>query len=157
MSNNPPETSRHAIPLTRLGYALTIFLQIMKSYESSTATLRAILAHPSLQREKIDETMEAMASANEDAKEIDDAIRIGADIAQGSATIDDAELEDEWKALVQEAEKESAAKAEEEKARKEEEEARVTEATLAAEALRVPSEDPTESTKEDRVPVEGQA
>ncbi|EPS98528.1 hypothetical protein FOMPIDRAFT_1051374 [Fomitopsis schrenkii] len=130
---------------------------IMKSYESSTATLRAILAHPSLQREKIDETMEAMASANEDAKEIDDAIRIGADIAQGSATIDDAELEDEWKALVQEAEKESAAKAEEEKARKEEEEARVTEATLAAEALRVPSEDPTESTKEDRVPVEGQA
>lgn len=134
-----------------------MFPQIMKSYESSTTTLRAILAHPSLQREKIDETMEAMASANEDAKEIDDAIRLGTDIAQGNATVDEAELEDEWKALVQEAEKESAAKAEEEKVQKEAEEAQVKEVTLTAEALRVPSSLPTEPTQGDRVPVKGQA
>ncbi|KAI0726646.1 Snf7-domain-containing protein [Fomitopsis betulina] len=132
-------------------------VEIMKSYESSTTTLRAILAHPSLQREKIDETMEAMASANEDAKEIDDAIRLGTDIAQGDAAVDDAELEDEWKALVQEAEKESAAKAEEEKVKKEAEEAQVKEVTLTAEALRVPSSVPTEPTHGDRVAVKGQA
>ena len=129
----------------------------MKSYESSTATLRAILAHPSLQREKIDETMEAMASANEDAKEIDDAIRMGVDIAQGGAAIDDAELEDEWKALVQEEEKESAAKAEAEKAKKEEEEARAKEERLAAEALRVPSDVPTVPTEAERTPIEEHA
>ena len=66
--------------------------QIMKSYESSTATLRAILAHPSLQREKIDETMDAMASANADAKDIDEAIRMGTEMAQADAGIDDAGL-----------------------------------------------------------------
>ncbi|KAH9935034.1 uncharacterized protein B0H18DRAFT_1082745 [Fomitopsis serialis] len=86
-------------------------VEIMKSYESSTATLRAILAHPSLQREKVDETMDAMASANADAKEIDDAIHMGTDMAQ-------ADLEDEWKALVQEQEREGAEKAEAEQARR---------------------------------------
>ena len=78
----------------------------MKSYESSTATLRAILAHPSLQREKVDETMDAMASAQADAKEIDDAIRMGADMAQSEAGVDDAELEAELAALVREAKEE---------------------------------------------------
>ena len=128
----------------------------MKSYESSTVTLRAILAHPSLQREKIDETMEAMASANEDAKEIDDIIRTGADIAQGASALDDTELEDEWKALVQEAERESMAKAKEEQAKKEEEEVRAKEDRLAAESLRVPSDLPTDSPTE-HVPVEEHA
>ena len=64
----------------------------MKSYESSTATLRAILSHPSLQRERIDETMDAMASANADAKDIDDAIRIGAAVAQADAGVDETKL-----------------------------------------------------------------
>ncbi|KAJ3552379.1 hypothetical protein NM688_g4178 [Phlebia brevispora] len=81
-------------------------VQIMKSYESSTATLRSILAHPLLQREKIDETMDAMASANADAQEIDDTIRIGAEITQGEAGIDEAELEEELNKLVQEEEAE---------------------------------------------------
>lgn len=80
----------------------------MKSYESSTATLRAILAHPLLQREKIDETMDAMASANADAKEIDDTIRIGTEIAQGEAGVDDIELEEELNKMIQEAADEKA-------------------------------------------------
>lgn len=84
------------------------FSQIMKSYESSAATLRAILAHPSLQREKVDETLEAMASANADARDIDDAIRQGTEIAQADAGIDDSELEDELAALIKEAEQEKA-------------------------------------------------
>lgn len=78
----------------------------MKSYASSTTTLRTLLSHPSLQRDKIDETMDAMASANSDAKEVDDAIRIGGDIALGLNTpgegIDESELEAELKMLVEE-------------------------------------------------------
>ncbi|KAI0345138.1 hypothetical protein BDW22DRAFT_1001391 [Trametopsis cervina] len=84
-------------------------IEIMKSYESSTATLRAILSHPSLQREKIDETMDAMASANADAKDIDEAIRDGIDIAQTDVGVDDSELEAELAALVKESEDEKAA------------------------------------------------
>ncbi|KAJ7087847.1 Snf7-domain-containing protein [Mycena epipterygia] len=78
-------------------------VEIMKSYESSTATLRTILAHPSLQRESIEKTMDAMAEANADAKEVDDAIRIGGDVALG-IEFDEAELEEELKTLAQEAE-----------------------------------------------------
>ncbi|CAA7271563.1 unnamed protein product [Cyclocybe aegerita] len=94
-------------------------VDIMKSYESSAATLRAILAHPSLQRESIDKTMEALAEANADAKEIDDAVHISADVALGlEESIDDAELEEEWKALVREAEADERAKATEDTERK---------------------------------------
>ena len=78
----------------------------MESYESSTMTLRMILDHPSLQRDKIDETMEAMANASADAKEVDDAIRLGGDMAVAEAGIDESELEDELQALVKESEKE---------------------------------------------------
>ncbi|KAI0082613.1 hypothetical protein K474DRAFT_1585221 [Panus rudis PR-1116 ss-1] len=80
-------------------------VEIMRSYESSTATLRAILAHPSLQREQIDETMEAMYNANADARDIDEAIQMGTEIAQGDIGIDNADLEDELQALVKEAER----------------------------------------------------
>lgn len=103
----------------------------MKSYESSTATLRAILSHDLLQREKIDETMDAMASANADAKDIDEAIRTGVSMAQVEAGIDDAELEAELAALAQEVEdeKKAAAAAEDE---------RETRAKLAAVELNAP-------------------
>ncbi|KAI0636980.1 Snf7-domain-containing protein [Trametes polyzona] len=81
-------------------------IEIMKSYESSTATLREILSHPLLQREKIDETMDAMASANADAREVDDAIQMGAEMAQADAGVDESELEAELDALVRDVEKE---------------------------------------------------
>lgn len=81
----------------------------MKTYEKSTATLQAILSHPSLQREKIDETMDALAVANANAREVDEAIKIGGDIAAGeTSVIDDAELEDELNELVKEVEREKA-------------------------------------------------
>ncbi|PPQ63058.1 hypothetical protein CVT24_005913 [Panaeolus cyanescens] len=87
-------------------------VEIMKSYETSTVTLRAILAHPSLQRENIDKTMDALSEANADAKEIDDAVRMGADVAMGTEyLIDEAELEAELNALVQEAEAEKSQQA----------------------------------------------
>ncbi|KAG2158232.1 Snf7-domain-containing protein [Suillus bovinus] len=87
-------------------------VEIMKMYESSTATLKAILSHPSLQRDKIEETMDALAASTADAREIDNAIRMGEDMAAVDAGIDDTELEAELNALVEEAEKEVAAAAE---------------------------------------------
>ena len=88
---------------------MLIIPQIMKTYEKSTATLQAILSHPSLRREKIDETMDALAAANANAREVDEAIKIGGDIAAAEAgVVDDTDLEDELNELVKEAEREEA-------------------------------------------------
>ncbi|KAF9642406.1 hypothetical protein BDM02DRAFT_3264476 [Thelephora ganbajun] len=64
----------------------------MKLYETSTVTLRTMLSHPSLQRDKIDETMEALDSVTEDTKNI--------------KIIDDDEIEGEFRALVKNVEEE---------------------------------------------------
>ena len=76
----------------------------MKSYESSTATLREILAHPLLQRDKIDETMDALADANADALDINDTIQRGVEVAQVGTGIDEFDLEAELQVLVEEVE-----------------------------------------------------
>lgn len=78
----------------------------MKQYESSTATLRTLLAHPSLQRAHIDETMDAMAEATAAHREVDDAIRLGGALAATDAGIDEQELEAELAALVQDVKRE---------------------------------------------------
>ncbi|RPD66129.1 hypothetical protein L226DRAFT_454410 [Lentinus tigrinus ALCF2SS1-7] len=83
-------------------------VEIMKAYESSTATLREVLAHPLLQREKIDETMDAMAAANADAREVQDAIQLGAELAQADTGVDDADIEAELEALAKEVEDDKA-------------------------------------------------
>jgi charged multivesicular body protein 7 len=80
-----------------------VHFQILKAYESSTTTLRTILAHSSLEHENINKTMDALAEANQDAKEVDDAIRIGGDMAVG-VEIDDEEIEEELKALARDVE-----------------------------------------------------
>lgn len=77
----------------------------MKSYDTSAITLRTILAHPSLQRDSIDKTMDALAEANLDAREVDDAVRMSGDVALGmDGIVDDDELEAELKVMVEEAE-----------------------------------------------------
>ena len=75
----------------------------MKSYESSTAILRTILSHPSLRRDTIDETMEAMSQASEDAQDVQE---VGGDVAMGVGDVDEAELERELGLLVGEIEQE---------------------------------------------------
>jgi charged multivesicular body protein 7 len=55
----------------------------VKTYESSSATLRALLAHPSLQRDAVERTFDALADANADARELDEAVRSGMDVALG--------------------------------------------------------------------------
>ncbi|KAG5647289.1 hypothetical protein DXG03_000826 [Asterophora parasitica] len=83
-------------------------IEMMKSYESSTTTLRAILAHPSLQKDSIDATLDALAEVNADAREVDEAVRVGGDVALGVSgdEISESELEDELAVLVREAEEE---------------------------------------------------
>ncbi|KAF7323139.1 hypothetical protein HMN09_00094200 [Mycena chlorophos] len=84
-------------------------VEILKSYETSTTTLRAILAHPSLQRDNIDKTMDALAEANADAQEINTAIEIGGNAALGidsNPAFDEDDLERELAQLAEEAKKE---------------------------------------------------
>ncbi|KAH8995358.1 hypothetical protein EDB92DRAFT_198022 [Lactarius akahatsu] len=86
-------------------------LQIVKAYESSTATLRTLLAHPSLQRDAVERTFDALADANADARELDDAVRSGMDLAVGTGASpeDEDEINAELAALVAEAEADAAA------------------------------------------------
>ncbi|PPQ89131.1 hypothetical protein CVT25_006503 [Psilocybe cyanescens] len=114
-------------------------VEIMKSYESSTATLRAILSHPSLERSSIDKTMDALADANADARDVDEAVRLGGDIAVGvEGAVDDGELEEELRAMILEAEKEK------EQGEKEIEENGI--AMRLEDAHRVPSDAPLRET-----------
>ncbi|KAI9508318.1 Snf7-domain-containing protein [Russula earlei] len=84
-------------------------IQIVKTYESSTAALRALLAHPSLQRDAVERTFDALADANADARELDEAVRSGMGVALGVGLSDDKEIEGELAALEAEAKAETRA------------------------------------------------
>ena len=85
----------------------------MKTYESSTATLRTLLSHPSLQRSHVDATLEVLAEVNAEQRELDETIRIGGDVAVGvGESVDEGEVADELEALVQEAKREEEEKEE---------------------------------------------
>lgn len=74
----------------------------MKAYETSTVTLKALLSHPLLQRDKIDETMEAMAEAAADQAEVDQAIRLGGAVVSTASgvAIDENELQEELQQII---------------------------------------------------------
>ncbi|GJE87008.1 Snf7-domain-containing protein [Phanerochaete sordida] len=116
---------------------------LLHAYAGSTATLRGILAHPALRLERLDATTDAMAAAQADARDIDERIRLGADLALADAGVDDAELESELSALVAEAEGEKAAKV------KAEEE----EMLRRMEALKTPSHTPPAEAQEEQAKV----
>ncbi|KAJ9098944.1 hypothetical protein QFC19_006168 [Naganishia cerealis] len=98
-------------------------VEIMKAYEASTGTLKSVLSHPSLQREHIDTTMDALAEAMADQQEIDDAIQSGGQVAVSAAGMeaDEGDLQRELEGLVKEREEEEVKKSEVE-AQKEERE-----------------------------------
>ncbi|KAL1742383.1 Snf7-domain-containing protein [Schizophyllum fasciatum] len=98
--------------------------EIMKSYNLSTATLRSILSHPSLQREEVEKTMNALAEANMDAREVNESVNVNVDTAVGADTIDDGLVEDELAALIRESEAESKAEKADERERELAEETR---------------------------------
>lgn len=95
--------------------------QIMRAYESSTAALKNVLSHPSLQRDHVDATMDALAETMADQQEIDDAIQSGGQLAvsAGGLEADEDELARELEGLVKEREEDDKAQ-EETKAREEE-------------------------------------
>lgn len=74
--------------------------------------------------------MDAMASASADAREVDEAIRLGGDMVAAEIGIDESELENELQALVAEAEKEK------EERERESEGQRIN--SLAEERMKVP-------------------
>ncbi|KAI0256988.1 Snf7-domain-containing protein [Lactifluus subvellereus] len=87
-------------------------IQIVRTYESSTTTLRALLAHPSLQRDAVERTFDALADANADARELDEAVRAGMDVALdvSASPGDENEISAELAALEAEALAEAKAK-----------------------------------------------
>ncbi|KIY43493.1 hypothetical protein FISHEDRAFT_8490, partial [Fistulina hepatica ATCC 64428] len=76
--------------------------EIVKAYSSSTATLRMVLSHPSLQREEIEKTMEAMAEANADACDVRETVELHTQTAVGMEAADDTDIERELAELVKE-------------------------------------------------------
>ena len=76
-----------------------------------------------------------MAAAQADASDIDAAIRMGADMTQAEAGIDDSELQDELNALIKEVEGEKAA------AQKKQDDGEAAK-QLSGEGLKVPSHIP---------------
>ncbi len=78
-------------------------MQVMAAYEASTATLRSVLAHPSLQLSHVDETVSSLSEAMADQAEIDYAIQSGgkeAVRAGGVINVDEGDLEKELDDLV---------------------------------------------------------
>ncbi|KAG8945654.1 hypothetical protein FRC04_000615 [Tulasnella sp. 424] len=98
-------------------------VEIMKAYDTSARTLRAVLQNPLLQQESIEATMERMSDVLADHKEIEDAIKLGNDLAASSAgapEADDEELKDELEMLIEEQRKEEEEEKEKERVRLEE-------------------------------------
>ncbi|CAD6900317.1 unnamed protein product [Tilletia controversa] len=81
-------------------------IEIMQAYNTSTSTLKALLSHPSLQLDKVEDTMAALSDALADQAEVDGVIRAGGEGVAGAAEIDEEELERELAALELESTKE---------------------------------------------------
>ncbi|KAF8487677.1 hypothetical protein JB92DRAFT_3101264 [Gautieria morchelliformis] len=99
-------------------------IEVRCAYETSTMTLKTLLAHPSLNRDKIDETMEALAEAAADHAEIDEAIKLGGEgiAAAAGVAIDEDDMQKELEQMIEEKEKEEAEEREREKERERERE-----------------------------------
>lgn len=99
----------------------------MAAYETSNTTLRALLANPLLDADRVEKTTTQLADTLADQKEIDDAIRIGGQVAIGAGGVeggDDDELAKELEELIQEEKNAAAAAAAEDEKKKAEEENR---------------------------------
>lgn len=70
----------------------------MSAYETSTNTLKTLLATPSLKIERVEETMENLQQVLADQKDIDDAIEVG---SKTTDAIDDLEIQAELATLVE--------------------------------------------------------
>lgn len=90
-------------------------VEVVKAYEASTASLKALLKSEHLQPERIASSMDAMQESMTDAEEIRQAIELGQEGVQsaaGNGEINSEDLERELAALQEEVEKEEAQAAE---------------------------------------------
>ncbi|WVR04870.1 hypothetical protein IAU60_001882 [Kwoniella sp. DSM 27419] len=118
-------------------------VEIMAAYETSTTTLRSVLADPSLSPERVAETTDALAEAMADQEEIDRAVRVGGELAMAGTTarmdVDEDALAAELEALVEQEKAEKAEQAEAEaKAKVKALEAERARAAQAAKAAKTP-------------------
>ncbi|KAE8227861.1 hypothetical protein CF326_g7227 [Tilletia indica] len=82
-------------------------IEIMQAYSTSTSTLKALLSHPSLNLDKVEDTMAALSDALADQAEVDGVIRAGGEgIGGGMEGVDEDELERELAALEMESKEE---------------------------------------------------
>ncbi|OXB35397.1 hypothetical protein LQV05_006205 [Cryptococcus neoformans] len=123
-------------------------IEIMAAYETSTSTLTHVLAHPSLSPERIAATTDALAEAMADQEEIDQAVRIGGEVAMGGrrVEIDEDELAKELEALVEE--EKQAEQAEQEKTEKKTSVEAEKKPDVATELPRAPVNAPTSEREE---------
>ncbi|KAL9935277.1 hypothetical protein V8E36_005625 [Tilletia maclaganii] len=81
-------------------------IEIMKAYDTSTTTLKALLSHPSLNIDKVEDTMAALTDALADSAEVDGVIRAGGEgmvsVSASGEGIDEDELERELAELERE-------------------------------------------------------
>ena len=80
-------------------------MAVLSAYSSATASLKSLLSHPSLQRENVENTMDALQDALADQKEIEEIITEGGKAAVGQDLVED-EIQEELKAMEEEARKE---------------------------------------------------
>ena len=86
---------------------------ILSAYQSATSSLKSLLAHPSLQKEHVENTIGALQDVLADQKEIEDIIKVGGEQVSGLDAADD-DIQEELRQMQKEAEEEKRAKAEEE-------------------------------------------
>ncbi|KAK6903398.1 hypothetical protein I203_106901 [Kwoniella mangroviensis CBS 8507] len=119
-------------------------VEIMAAYETSTSTLRSVLSDPSLSPDRISATTDALAEAMADQEEIDQAVRIGGELAMGGkrVEVDENELAAELEDLVQEEKVAQAAAKEQQKKQVEKERQEKTDETAGRQSIPV-NEKPT--------------
>jgi len=128
--------------LTEVDMAATN-IETMKAYELSSNTLKSILSHPSLQRDKVEETLNAMTAATDEHHIISDEIKFALESTQ-QTTVDEDEIAAELANLLKDVKAEEEAKARKAEEAKEEE--------LAQKLPSVPAgkmEDATPASQED--------
>jgi len=104
----------------------------MQAYETSTSTLKSIMSNPALDMDNVEKTTEALAEVMSNQEEVDNAIRIGGEIAVGASGregVDDDELKKELEEMVRD---------EKERQRVEAAEAKLAEREKAKEAPAAP-------------------
>ena len=93
-------------------------MAIMSAYQSATTSLKTLLAHPSLQRDNVENTMDDLRETLADQKEIEEIVTsTGEEVSGIDGDEVDEEIREELERLQEEADLEKRKKEDEEKVR----------------------------------------